>query len=278
MKKIQIVCASDSNFSIPLYVMLKSLFYNTRSFVDIYILDGGITIEIIDKIRKMFSKSNFNINIIKINDDLLSDCLKVSERITRATYYRLLIPDILENLNKVIYLDCDLIVNYDIQFLWDLDIENKAIAAVTEMNKKALYVSSPWGLKLYKKLHIPEKNKYFNAGVLIMNLKKWRKYSYAAKMFNYLEENREFILWHDQDALNAILWNDWFELKPQWNVMSAFYGYRSWSDSPFSEMEYNQIKNKPYIIHYTNGKDKPWKKECNHPKKTLYYLYMEKEG
>ncbi|MHC5828967.1 MAG: glycosyltransferase family 8 protein, partial [Nostoc sp.] len=115
----------------------------------------------------------------------------------------------------------------------------------------APYVSSPRGLINYQELGISPESKYFNSGVLVMNLKKWREDQIFEKVIEYLTINKQYVRWHDQDALNAILAGKWGELEPGWNQMPYLFQYSSWQDSPFTEDVFNQLINNPDIIHYS---------------------------
>lgn len=269
-----VVCASDENFSRPLMVTLISLNENSSQKIVVYIMDGGIS-----RKTKMCISSlnleNIELKYVPINNKMLPK-LKTSAAISIASYYRLLIPQLLpQKIKKVVYLDCDVIIKKDITILYNLDMENKAICAVAEMAANARYVSSPRGLKLFEQLGIKEYNKYFNAGVLLINLDKWRQKDICDKIINYLIKYDKYVLWHDQDGLNAILWNDWKELDPRWNVMTALYLADSWQNSVFNREDFYRIKSNPYIIHFTNKSSKPWLKESNHPYKSLYNKYLQ---
>lgn len=200
--------------------------------------------------------------------------------VTQAIYYRLLIPDLLlgENVQKAIYLDCDLMLNADISELWNVELGRNVLAAVAETNEGCRYVSSPRALRLYKELGIPEKNKYFNSGVLVMNLEEWRKRNITAKVCNYLTENREQVIYHDQDGLNAILWDSWLELPTDWNVMSYLFITEHKHQVINMEKEtVEQLRRNPKIVHFTGWK-KPWIEECVHPYASLYRKYAQEVG
>lgn len=283
-----IVCASDNNFAMPLTVMLKSIITNIKKYdqIIIYILDGQISEPSKRLLKESLKPSNIVIHWIDIDDKEFNDMkvttpftdifsqVKAATQFTLATYYRLLIPQLLpENIKKVIYLDCDTVVLNDIGDLWDQDVENHYLLAVPDMWTESMYVSSPFGLKLYKELNIPAKNKYFNAGVLVLNLDKWRKDDITNKIMNYLRLYKEHVLWLDQDGLNAILPGKWGELDPGWNVVTMLYRYKSWKDSPFDKETYDRLIKSPYIVHFTEEK-KPWHHYNKHPKRQLFLDYL----
>lgn len=275
-ESIFIACAADENFAEPLLVMLTSLQMHTQAKCKVFLLDGGLSEKRKKFIEKHFLKDNFSVEILEVDASSLPSNLKISKDIPISSYYRLLLPELLaKEVERVIYLDCDLIVEGDIEDLWEIPLGEAALLAVAEMSAIAHLVSSPKGLLSYKLLGIPASNKYFNAGVLVINLEKWRREGLAKKVFAYLEDYSDYVLWHDQDGLNALLWEDWEELPAQWNLMTAFFLEESMYADLKKELPYEHILNDIKILHYTNSKDKPWKETCRHPLKGRYSYYQK---
>ena len=273
--KINIVCAGNRNFIIPMKVMLKSLAVNTRKNVEIFVLNKEWKGD--DKIDFIETFSN-NKNIsIKFLDMESYECLnhfKTTKNIPIESYFRLFLPEVLpDNVEQIIYLDGDIIVEGDIEELWNIPIGEHALMAVSEMFHEAHYVSSPLALHTFKKLNIPEKSKYFNAGVLKINIKKWKENNIAKRIIDYLIENKDEVLWHDQDGLNAVLWTDWGELPSEWNVMTALFREEDFERIDMSKETSCYIMRNTKIIHYTNSKEKPWKETCTNPLKDRYFFY-----
>lgn len=272
---INVVCSADDNYIVPLQIMLKSLAANTNETIDVFILDSNISESNKKRIICSIQDSTLNISFHSY-EGLKNFDFKTSDTITYASYFRIFIADILPQIDRCIYLDCDIIVERDIKDLWNTDIKNKAIGAVNEMNPNAQFVSSIEGLPLYKELKIPGNIKYFNSGVLLINLKQWRAKRYSSKIIRYLQENKDRILWHDQDGLNAVLWNDRYELNPHWNVMTALYRSGSYKESVFNDVDFfEELKAKPWIIHFTDI-EKPWCSYCDNPMQYRYYDYLQK--
>lgn len=278
--EIVIVCAADNQFADALTVMIYSVLKTSSSKnIKLYVLDGGISLLAKNRIGTLVNERGNQIKFLKMDENMFKGYL-VSERLTQAIYYRLLIPDLLlgESVQKAIYLDCDLILNADISELWNIELGRNVLAAVAETNEGCRYVSSPRALRLYKELGIPEKNKYFNSGVLVMNLEEWRKRNITAKVCNYLTENHEQVIYHDQDGLNAILWDSWLELPTDWNVMSYLFITEHKHQVINMEKEtVEQLRRKPKIVHFTGWK-KPWIEECVHPYASLYRKYAQEVG
>ena len=278
--EIVIVCAADNQFADALTVMIYSVLKTSSSKnIKLYVLDGGISLLAKNRIGTLVNERGNQIKFLKMDENMFKGYL-VSERLTQAIYYRLLIPDLLlgESVQKAIYLDCDLILNADISELWNIELGRNVLAAVAETNEGCRYVSSPRALRLYKELGIPEKNKYFNSGVLVMNLEEWRKRNITAKVCNYLTENHEQVIYHDQDGLNAILWDSWLELPTDWNVMSYLFITEHKHQVINMEKEtVEQLRRNPKIVHFTGWK-KPWIEECVHPYASLYRKYAQEVG
>jgi lipopolysaccharide biosynthesis glycosyltransferase len=174
--------------------------------------------------------------------------------------------------SKAIYLDSDLIVQGNIEELWNIDLGDNYLLAVQDLG--APYVSSPRGLTNYRQLGIPPEYKYFNAGVLVLNLEKWRADEMSEKILEYVVNNKQHIRWHDQDALNAMLAGKWGELDPRWNQIPYLFKYSSWEASPFTENVFNDLTHNPFIVHFAT-RDKPWHESCNHPQKDLFFQYLD---
>jgi lipopolysaccharide biosynthesis glycosyltransferase len=255
-----IVYCSDEKFVQHLLIAIHSLrHHNKNEELVIYILDGGISIDS-KKLLSDFSKTEgFELNFIEV-DFSLYDGFLVNGHISRATYYRISIPELLPlSCNKVLYLDCDTIVNKNIRELWNRDLEGNAVAAVPEVDN---YRNVEMGLG---------NTKTFNAGVLLLDLSKWRKEGLSKKVLNFIKENPHKIKYHDQDALNFILLNDWLELPIRWNLTSPFIS----RNHEILDEEMKRQINEPAIIHFS-ASFKPWHYQLRHPYKYLYTEYLKK--
>jgi lipopolysaccharide biosynthesis glycosyltransferase len=191
-----------------------------------------------------------------------------------VAYYRLILPELIPiQYEKVIYLDCDLVVLNDLGQLWDLSLNDNYALAVPD-----LFGYSIVRLPNYQELGITPDRKYFNSGVLVLNLKKWRLDEVTSKCVTYLKQERENVLYHDQDVLNAILGNDWAELDPRWNVTPAIH-HVPCEKSPYEEALYKSLFSNPYIVHYSTAA-KPWGTHNlafndSFPFKDIFFHYLD---
>ncbi len=261
---INIVCVTDNNYAQHLGVMLCSIFEHQKcdNELNIYVIDGGISEKNKSRLEDIGKRHNATITFLEIDKTIYKN-FKISYHINHTVYYRISIPEILDSsIKKVIYLDCDLIIKEDISKLWYTDISEYFIAAV-ENPKFNRHVN----------LKIPVNSKYFNTGVMLINLEKWRQYNISIQVIEFIKNNLEKIVLWDQDGLNAILYNKWKELHPKWNQQTIMFELAA-SKTFRNEEFYETIKN-PSIIHYTTS-SKPWHYMNEHPLKSEYYKYIRK--
>jgi lipopolysaccharide biosynthesis glycosyltransferase len=247
----------------------------------LYIIDGGITEQSKKRLQRVLNVKHLDLHLQWISPSNLISLshIKTSDWVSAATYLRLLIPDILpEHFEKAIYLDSDLLVQGNLKDLWNQEISKYALLACTDFGTP--YVSSELGILNYKELGLASDTPYFNAGMLVMNLPRWREENISQKVVSYLSEYEEYVRLGDQEGLNAVLANDWGKLNHQWNVISHILCYETWQDSPFKEeirpLQEELIHNAG-IFHFAGG-SKPWNIGCEHPAQLQWLHYLKASG
>lgn len=241
----------------PLAVMLASV---ASSLADthravVYVLEHDISDETKKKVESSIPADRMSIRWLSVFRDRFVSIqrnLRAYEHYSIAGMFRLFLPEVLPpSLDKVLYLDCDIVVQRDLGQLWDLEVGDSYVLAVTELNPACRYVSSKRALPYYRELGLAADLKYFNAGVLVVNLRKWRAELFTERALNHLSEAGHVSRWHDQDALNAVIAGEWSELDPRWNVTLHASSGRHLSrrnNHPWSD---------PFIVHFTSSV-KPW--------------------
>ena len=206
-------------------------------------------------------RDTVDLSFISLATEALDDVM-VSHHIRRVTYARLLIDQLLPlNIRRVLYLDCDLIVRGDIGDLWTTNLRGKTIGAVPDVLEYAFRT----------KLGLPEDAPYFNGGVLLIDLDKWRERKIGSRALAFAREHKERLTWHDQCALNFILHGDWLPLDPIWNHQQLGDGVWFEGIMRFDKMtkaQHDTIR----IAHFT-GSSKPWHYLNYHPLKSEYLEY-----
>lgn len=275
-----IVCATDDNFVQHCSIMLTSLLVN-NSDVQIYVLTEGLTVENENIIREEVEGKGGKVHFCIVDSSIVEKFPMPEgtglQHISRATYYRLLISDLLpESIEKVIYMDCDIIVNKSIQDLWNIDLTGFALAAVKQIG---------YGYEA-ERLGYPIEYGYFNAGVNMINLTYFREHNISRQLIKYIADNYSKIKYHDQDTLNAVLYDQTLHIMPQWNMTSVIYAYqlnkRGDRASGGIVNDYKTEKENafltmkdPYVVHYVS-RPKPWQDNCVHPLCHLYYDYARR--
>ena len=255
MDKINIVLATDKNYAQHAAVTITSILCNTtqQSNIQFYIIDDNIDDDNKTKLQDTVKQFNSNIIFVKIPENSLNQVF-VSGGITRAAYFRLAIPNILpKTVNKVIYLDCDLIVLDDIVNLWNLDMCQKPVAATEDFG-----ILSSTSKCREKEINLNWKKEYsyFNSGVLLIDVMLWRKNNYASQLIELVQTHK--FRHHDQDALNYLFMNNWTSLPLCWNVIPPVFNMNL-SIIKNKIMRQNALKalNNISIIHYAGGYN-PW--------------------
>lgn len=203
----------DGHYSVWVGTVMQSILEHTDSRICFHILhDETLSIDNKYKLEKVARSGSSIIEFHKIDENDFSVVKNQMSRFTIGTMFRCSLPELLPNLNRIIYLDADLFVNRDIKELWDVDVREYCLAGVVD--EGVAVHNYPRILNKYPEI---KKESYFNSGVLYMNLKKIREFGNLKKLVvDFLVENPEVGL-PDQDALNVIFHNKVLYLDGSWN-------------------------------------------------------------
>ena len=245
-------------------VTLLSIVKNTpNNLVVAHILSRGLTDE--DKLlmKRLMQQYGGEIYFYEPNEKLLEG-FKIhasSTHISLVTYYRCMLADYLpKNLQRVIYLDSDIIVTGSLEPFWNLPLHGAPLAAVTD--------AAAGDASRYEVLHYPASEGYFNAGVLLIDLEWWRKNHVGKRCTDYYRQYPERIRFNDQDLLNSIFHGQVCWASIVYNAQEGFYRTRY---DRFSQHK-AELAN-PIVVHFTNRK--PWNWDCLHPMSQLYFDYWK---
>lgn len=269
----EIVCCCDSGFVLPLVTMLTSLSKNLEiPLVRVNVITYNVTCEQLVHIKKIISFENIEL-IFYNGNTLIPDIVPTCEQYPKSIYLKIYGLNLLDpKIEKVIYLDTDLIVLSSIDKLYDMDLEGKMLLAVPEMDETIQLAKSKSSIQNYSELSIPANHKMLNSGVLLINLSKWRKNNICYKIEQYLKFNSKSIKLFDQELINTVLWDDWESLPLKWNITTDYYCRNGWLSNEISDKEYNEIRRNACILHFTKV-PKPWIKGCKHPDKYVWENY-----
>ncbi|MGM9571617.1 MAG: glycosyltransferase family 8 protein [bacterium] len=272
MEAVHIVFAVDNGYVQHLAVAISSILENrSMSYAIVFhVLEKDISSVNKEKLKLWLSAyQQAEIAFHRLSAEKLTGFL-IKERWGLETYFRLFIAEVLDaDIAKAVYLDADLIVKQDIKQLWDCCLNGVAIAAVPE-----LVLDADYDLERRRRLGLNEKMQYFNAGVLLLNLDVWRENKLTQKIADYIRDNVDRLKFCDQDALNAVLQNNYLPLPANWNVQSCiFKSYYSLARSRLLQ-EIRAAAENPSIEHFTGTK--PWLPGCAEPYQKEYFYYLSK--
>ena len=262
-----ILCATDDNYVPYCGIMLTSLFENNKELnFCIYILAEHLSEKSRNEFATLAKKYSQKIEIITVDSKRLKDCpIRTGDHVSIVTYYRLLAPILLpSDVDKILYLDCDMIINGNISALYNEDIKEHPIAMSKD---EAFFIEEK-----YERLDYCKSYAYKNAGVTLINLKYWRENKIADKCLEYISKYPERVKFHDQDTLNAVLHKEIKLLPIKYNLQTGFL-YTDYTRYYENDMpEILEATKSPVIIHFT-GVSKPWFKDSRHPYRKRFMHY-----
>lgn len=255
MIDINVCLTCDNNYAQHAGVVIASILKNSNADErhHIYIIENNISAENKEKIYDLKNIKNFDISFIPYNKDYFKNFedIKTTSYLPIASFFRLAIPSSIQNIDKIIYLDPDIIVNTSLSELYNTDITDYYCGGILDIGHK----------RLAKKIELKKNEFYVNSGVLLINLKKWRDDNVEEMFIEYAKNNSSKIHLGDQDIINKCFAGKILQLESKWNVQVV--NYSSCSD-------YSGYFN---ILHYT-GHSKPWKFGSYIPAKEHYFTYL----
>lgn len=265
---IHIACSTDDNYAALCGVMLCSLMENNKNNnIHIHILANGLSIENKNKFKTQSEKRGVECSFHDVNEELLSHCQYRTEvhELSKAAYYRILLASTLIDVERVIYLDCDMVVLKDLAPVYNVDLNGFGVAAVRDYDM----LKNP---EHYSQIGLNDEDYYFNSGFMLINLDYWRMHNSENALVSFATKPRH-VFFHDQDALNFVFKRNWKRLEPKWNRYNIF--NINADNLFFKKQEMIDFFFDPCVIHYPGRHFKPWfktwfipyKKEWQHYKK-----------
>lgn len=269
---MDIVACTDKRFVMPTGVMMYSVCCNNED-ADIVFhvvcsndVSGQDKKDLSGEIQKFNGKS---IEFYHIDNRFLESIPEIDycPTLTITTYFRLFLPEILpDSIEKVLYLDGDIIVLNSLLPLWELPMADFSVAAASDIVEV-----EPQN---FDRLGYPMQKGYFNAGVLLINLEWWRRNN-CQKTFIELIKDGDY-LYHDQDILNLVFYDTKYHLPLKYNLTAVFMYKSPKLDNSKYEAEIEDALKNAFIIHYTT-REKPWfkYKRNPHPLENIFFKYQK---
>lgn len=247
MANITVVLTCNEQYAMPLATALRSVVEANRGghCLDFYVLTSDFSAPTKQRVADSLPAGSASVHWVTVDIGAFKDFVPPHTYQSMMTYARLLMPQVFsESVDRVIYLDADVVVLGDLGPLWDTDLEGSPYGAVIDSDWKGN--AERIGLSANLQGRKSDPGEYFNAGVLIVDLARWRQDRISEKALEFLERHPRTLL-ADQDALNATSNGMWKKLDSRWNCQHH----------PATGYSKLRVEERPSIIHFA-GKWKPW--------------------
>jgi lipopolysaccharide biosynthesis glycosyltransferase len=243
---IDVALTFDTNFWAPAFATMRSicLFTKRRTDLTFHLCHRPLRPDQIEDLFELESEFGVTLKFYDItasssfNDKIAN--LPFDKRLTNIVYARLLFDELLPpELTRLIYVDSDMMMVAPIENLWTADLQGKTLGAVPE--RWGAFIATGKDFRKNRDLFDPA-DPYFNAGLLVIDLARWRDAAVADEIVNFTKTGIMSRIYYDQDFLNIVFRHDFQPLDPRWNVIGPHFAH-----------EGIEVFN----LHYV-GKSKPW--------------------
>ena len=256
--KISIAYAPDDNYVNQTVVSMKSALEHNEQ-VEFIIMYSKLSAESMQKLGAVGG----SLRLIKMDEIQFAD-LTLSKWVTVQAWFRIKLPDLCKDLDKVLYLDCDTLIRGNLDELFSLDLTDKYLAGVKDV----------WGVSKYVKRLGMKSGVYVNSGMLLFNCDYCRKEHFFDKVVEFAKNNAKIIEFCDQDSINKVVDEYKLVISPKYNLMDTWWrgGYYEFEGE--EETEYLKAKENPVIAHLTGLK--PAFKGCGNKFKDEWWEVAKK--
>lgn len=257
-----ILYSTDANYVMPMTVSITSVFENNQNHdVNVYVFYSSI--KPIDelKLKKLSEQYNQRIELIKIDNDIFSEAPTL--RWSKEAYYRLLVSEkISTSIDKILYLDCDTIINKDLSGLFNQNFDNYKLIALNEGKNESHR----------KSMGLSGDGNYYQSGVMFLDLANSREIITYQNSLEIINKIKDFIIAVDQDVINVLFDGKIKNLDSIYNNcgITNFYGKNK--DRLLNKVNTN-IKEQTVIFHFSTGK--PWNNLFSGACEDVWYKYLK---
>lgn len=265
-EKMNLLFSVDDSYTEQIKTTLYSVYFNTPvDYFDIYVLQKE-KLKRSDELRSLMEKMNMTYHPIIVRENIFEDA-PCTKRFPEMVYYRLLAHELLpKDLDKVLYLDADILCINDLRSLYQLDLAEGSIFGAAN-HAKILGLNAKFNNFRIQS----ENNIYFNSGVLLINLSLMRQYVNKDDILKYIQANHRKIVMPDQDLLNALygdyiceIPNKYYNVDTRWTKLEELFSK--------GELDENWYLKHATLLHYC-GSRKPWQENATNKWDVLYKNY-----
>jgi lipopolysaccharide biosynthesis glycosyltransferase len=265
---LHVACATDSAYAPHCATMLHSLLaHHAPGAVHTHVLrDASLDAASSQHLATMVAALGGSVTFHTI-DPATCAGLPTMERIPTLMWYRVLLPELLPELDRILYVDCDTLTRADLAPLWQTNLADHYIAAADNVLERDFADRA-------ERLGLPPGQRYFNSGVLLMNLDRMRREQCSTALLDYGRSRGDSLVWPDQDALNVVLGARRAPLHPRWNCQNTLFYFPDRSSAVFGADVVRDAVLAPAIVHFEGpALAKPWHYLCKHPLRAEYWQH-----
>lgn len=292
-RTVHLAVGLDDAFAPPLAATVRSALDTLRPGwrIELTVLDGGVSPRSRVRLERSWGGGAVEVRWRRLDRQRVAD-LPVSGPWGSIVHHRLLLPDhVPDAVEKILYLDCDMVVRRDLAELWEEDcgtdllraaqdpympyFADEAHPSAADGGPRPFPPATP--VPNHAALGLPGSLPYFNSGVLLMNLAAWRREDVSRRLLECLRANRPHVVFPDQYALNVVCAGRWGRLDPRWNRSSVLlaHGAATRTDPLHPPEVWDRLVADPWIVHYAI-QPKPWTWGYPWPDRDLYFAALDR--
>lgn len=260
---IHVAVATNERYLPWCATLLHSCLAHDPRGLHIHVLkDHDVSRQAVEPLEAMVRGSGAEISVPDVDMDLVA-ALPTTQRFGgRTAFLRLLLPELVPDLARVLYLDVDTLVMTSLRPLWDVDLAGVPIGAISNVVDPSMHESM-------RAVGV-DPTSTFNSGVLLIDLEQVRAERAFREVISDIAQMGASP-WPDQDALNRAFAGRWHALHPRWNAMNSLWTWPVWARQVFGQEQWREAKKHPAILHFEGPSIcKPWHYLCTHPLRDVY--------
>lgn len=258
-RTIYIAVAVSEEYLDPLRVLLHSALGRLASgwSLEVFVLGFEISEGSRDRVAANLRGLPVHLTWKTVDLSAIRDCWpRIRHPAEETCYYRIFLADVLPAaVDRVLFLDADLLVESDLTELWRQPFDGHLALAVVDAFSLPAHATRLSGVAFEEPVRFTESSSYFNAGVMLIDLRRWREERISQRASAFLWKHGKQMVYRDQDALNCALFGRWKPLSPKWNLHFVANSTLDWAAPGASADELAELR-APAVIHFA-GK-KPW--------------------
>lgn len=272
MPEVRIACAADAAYVPVCAAMLGSLLTRHPAGVTVHLLHTpDLAPGPVAALRGLVERGGGRWEPLVVAEDAVAGLPRLP-RIPSLMWLRVLLPELLPRADRVLYLDADTLALQPLDHLWQTDLGPALVGAVDNVLHPDM-AGRPAALGL------PSGARYFNSGVLLMDLAAWRREGIAGRIVDCARRRAAELLWPDQDALNVVLAGRRLALHPRWNCQNSFFYWPRRSREMLGAAALDEALAQPAILHFEGpGWAKPWHFFSDHPFRDVWRASLTASG